>query len=477
MSNSKAGKSIVIDIDDDDEDDDCVIVQEHLSQAKPASERKTLSSAAPTALGAMVPRSEHGHAELVARALELMIMEGFPGQLTISKRGEETMEEFLSRGSPSQHAQGEVSWIYVKDETRDRPPYVDMKATAWFQDLEEKKSELIEQKDLKGKEKTARYAAFRACVLGAAKDSGAGVGKWLLNVEPKHADAVWALIAQSTVSGLLGSSAKVSPVKGSTQSHGVICVYCERFWDVDDCLRALDKMLEGAEGKELAAKAFLVGFKPDIFTHIGVTGDFGGRTFRKTLTKGDASDPTQVPDKWEAGKIRWSKVKEGQADKPAGSGVPENKRKRGEEEQEEQADPGGGPGGGPLGKAASTGGGGRVEEAADSGGGRVGSGVDSGGGRVEAEADSGGESARDAAAKGKSAQVRRSAYDVKCLEVFGCNLKLLLRVLLKDDEGACERVLGCTWDELLAQGARSKDEDDVETIHEMVKRVVVATKP
>jgi hypothetical protein len=463
MSKANAGKSVVINLDDDDEDDDCVIVQEHLSQDRPASERKTSSSAATTALGGpMVPRSEQQ--QLVAKALELMIMEGFPGQLTISKRGEETMEEFLSRGSPSQHEQGEVSWIYVTDETRDRQPYVDAKATAWFQALEEKKSELVAQKDLKGKEKTARYAAFRASVLGAAKQNGAGVGKWLLNVEPKHADAVWALIAQWTVSGLLGSSAKVSPLKGSTQHHGIICVYCERFWAVDDCLRVMDKMLEGAEGKELASKAFVVGFKPDIFTHIGIAGDFGGRTFRKTLTKGDASDPTLVQDKWEAGKVRWNNVKEGQEDKPAGSGVPENKRKRGEEEEEE-ADPGGGPGAGHLGAAPGSAGGGRVEDAADSGGGRVGSG-----------GDSAGEGARDAAT-GKSAEIRRSAYDVKCLEVFGCNLKLLLRILVKDDEGACERVLGCTWDELLAQGARSKDEEDIEVIHKMVKRVVVATKP
>lgn len=222
-----------------------------------------------------------------------------------------------------------------------------MTATPWFKALEEQRLALLAQSALKGKEKTARYAAFRAAVLRAAKDNCAGSGKWLVHVDPKDADAVWAYIAESTVSGLLGSTSKVAPCKGSSKPV-LICVYCERFWDVEDCLRVMDQMLEGAKGRELALKAWVVGFKPDVFTHLGISGDFGGSGFRKTLTKSDASDPTEAQEKWEAGKIRWAEVR---GEKPTESGEADKKRKRGGDE----ADAGGVSRAGLAGKAAGSG--------------------------------------------------------------------------------------------------------------------------
>ena len=68
---------------------------------------------------------------------------------------------------------------------------------------------------------------------------------------------------------------------------------------------------------------------------------------------------------------------------------------------------------------------------------------------------------------GSSGSARRGAYDERCRVDFRCDFKTLLNLLIKADAETCQKVCGCSWDDLLNSDA------DEERISEMVKAIIV----
>ncbi|HEY5257326.1 MAG TPA: putative phosphothreonine lyase domain-containing protein [Candidatus Baltobacteraceae bacterium] len=66
-------------------------------------------------------------------------------------------------------------------------------------------------------------------------------GKWMLFIKTSEVDAWWVKIRDATLSGLLGSSAKVATMKQNPNARNadtrVICVYTHDVEDEEDCSR------------------------------------------------------------------------------------------------------------------------------------------------------------------------------------------------------------------------------------------------
>jgi hypothetical protein len=71
-------------------------------------------------------------------------------------------------------------------------------------------------------------------------------GKWLIFVDPKNVDEVWAKIKEATEGGKLGDSAKVATAKPNPQSGKseakVICVYTYDWTDKEDVRRVREEL-------------------------------------------------------------------------------------------------------------------------------------------------------------------------------------------------------------------------------------------
>ena len=92
------------------------------------------------------------------------------------------------------------------------------------------------------------------------------VGKWMVFLPQQVVDAAWADIAHATATGELGCSAKVAPIGGTTEA-ALCCVYVRDFDHRAELKRVLLKL------QELMAKhgvKVTAGFKPDVYTHLGV---------------------------------------------------------------------------------------------------------------------------------------------------------------------------------------------------------------
>ena len=113
-------------------------------------------------------------------------------------------------------------------------------------------------------------ALQKACVerlLAIARDQRVTVGKWMVFLPQQVVDAAWADIAHATATGELGCSAKVAPIGGTTEARALCCVYVRDFDHRAELKRVLLKL------QELMAKhgvKVTAGFKPDVYTHLGV---------------------------------------------------------------------------------------------------------------------------------------------------------------------------------------------------------------
>lgn len=112
-------------------------------------------------------------------------------------------------------------------------------------------------------------ALQRACVerlLAIARDQRVTVGKWMVFLPQQVVDAAWADIAHATATGELGCSAKVAPIDVTTKS-ALCCVYVRDFDHRAELKRVLLKLQELMAKHEVKVTA---GFKPDVYTHLGV---------------------------------------------------------------------------------------------------------------------------------------------------------------------------------------------------------------
>ena len=104
-------------------------------------------------------------------------------------------------------------------------------------------------------------------LLETAKQQGLTCGKWMVHVMPGVADAVWADVARATAEGKLGCSAKVAPTLGKPEA--AYCgAYVHDFGDRAELKRVLVAFQELMKKHDLEVTA---GFKPDVFTHLGIT--------------------------------------------------------------------------------------------------------------------------------------------------------------------------------------------------------------
>ena len=113
-------------------------------------------------------------------------------------------------------------------------------------------------------------AAKQECVdslLETAQQQGLTCGKWMVRVMPGVADAVWVDVARATVEGKLGCSAKVAGTLNEPDP-GVLLAYVRDFGDRLELKRVLVAFQELMEKHSLK----VTGFKPDVFTHLGIKG-------------------------------------------------------------------------------------------------------------------------------------------------------------------------------------------------------------
>lgn len=88
----------------------------------------------------------------------------------------------------------------------------------------------------------------------------------MLFPQRRHVDYVWRRIACATVSGYLGTSAKVSPMDPSTgdrEPTHLVCVYVDDFTNARDVRRV---------HSFLRCMGFTqrLDFKADVYTHVGI---------------------------------------------------------------------------------------------------------------------------------------------------------------------------------------------------------------
>jgi hypothetical protein len=99
-------------------------------------------------------------------------------------------------------------------------------------------------------------------ILSVATQRSDTAGKWMLYCTHENIDRVWETVCRATIQGKLGFSSKVATFNPNQKMY-LICVYCLNFNDKFD----LERVLQGLKKLGLVVKC---GFKPDIFTKIGL---------------------------------------------------------------------------------------------------------------------------------------------------------------------------------------------------------------
>lgn len=177
--------------------------------------------------------------------------EGIPSgrQLT------ESIPDFLSRLPPLTTPTDKVGpWIWIANPySSARPLSQDLGAftTAGTRILESLSPAIADQETaLKGRPQsilsrqlTQLRKTATEQLLNAAQEHGVTHGKWMLFPTPEDVNDVWRLVADATVSGQLGSGAKVATDSGLGDGRPrLVCVYTEEFFNDDDVKRVLKKL-------------------------------------------------------------------------------------------------------------------------------------------------------------------------------------------------------------------------------------------
>jgi hypothetical protein len=121
----------------------------------------------------------------------------------------------------------------------------------------------------KGRLSAAMKDAATNAILAKAARDGETCGKWMLFPTVDKVDTVWAMIATATRNNELGCATKVATQTDDARGTRLICVYCADFTDRASVMRVRETL-----STKLAAMAEPVpinpGFKPDIFTNLGI---------------------------------------------------------------------------------------------------------------------------------------------------------------------------------------------------------------
>jgi hypothetical protein len=97
---------------------------------------------------------------------------------------------------------------------------------------------------------------------------GANRTQWMLFPSAENLPRTWRLVVEGTISGKLGTSAKVAVDTGRGGSR-LICIYTFDFTDTDDVKRVLEGMVELGL---IDTKARPIYYKVDAYTHLEIEG-------------------------------------------------------------------------------------------------------------------------------------------------------------------------------------------------------------
>ena len=177
---------------------------------------------------------------------------------------DEPLDQFLENYPPSELSDIDCAWIAV-DNTNPSSPGLASKLVSW-EPSEEYENALNHVEEVISTKKRVSAAIKNACVeqiLNVAQEKGFTVGKWMVWISRENVDCWWSTIARATVEGTLGCSAKIAPASHLKDTSALCCIYCKDFKDKTDLKRVLVALL----GLGFPVTA---GFKPDVFTHLGI---------------------------------------------------------------------------------------------------------------------------------------------------------------------------------------------------------------
>jgi len=174
------------------------------------------------------------------------------------------LESWLTSARPSQFSSLDYAWIQVHnantksagyDASHDNDTF---SSAAYEPALEEITKVIASGKKVSATMKTRCIAA----ITEIAKAQKCTVGKWMVFIKPHDADQQWEKIARATAEGTLGCSAKINPTKDIVQD-ALCCIYTKNLDDKQD----VQRVLVALQGMGFAVKS---GYKPDVFTHLGI---------------------------------------------------------------------------------------------------------------------------------------------------------------------------------------------------------------
>jgi len=190
-----------------------------------------------------------------------------------------SLARFVEVARPSVVMKENCYWICVRGRDRREARYTRGEDYSSYNEVLESQQALA---NLVAKKKEAPQAVAK--LLKIAEERGEVSGKWLLMAKgSENVDEMWRRVGISCGELKLGVAAKISPYGGNngTGRAAVCCVYVENFTDRKELrrvcveIRAVLGFDEGegeGEGEkvEKVEECWNVGFKPDVFTRLGI---------------------------------------------------------------------------------------------------------------------------------------------------------------------------------------------------------------
>jgi len=172
-----------------------------------------------------------------------------------------TIEDWLRDVPPTKVPHDEVEWIYVSHTSR----VLDSDRGTFNEELY--RDELSKITAIKKRTKRVmepQKAEWSNSILRIAKHCGYTSGKWIFRILPENVDEEWKKIAIATAHGKLGSGSKVAPAMDNPDPIVICCVYVSDFSNRAEVRRVLIAL------QQLGLKTKMCGFKPDVYTMLGI---------------------------------------------------------------------------------------------------------------------------------------------------------------------------------------------------------------
>lgn len=174
-----------------------------------------------------------------------------------------TIEDWLRDVPPTKVPHDKVEWIYVSHTSR----VLDSDRGTFNEELyRDELSKITAIKKRTKRVMAPQKAEWSNSILRIAKHCGYTSGKWIFRILPENVDEEWKKIAIATAHGKLGSGSKVAPAMDSPDPIVICCVYVSDFSNRAEVRRVLIALQQLG----LSLKTKMCGFKPDVYTMLGI---------------------------------------------------------------------------------------------------------------------------------------------------------------------------------------------------------------